>query len=376
MRDLNQQLDMPLSGPFRKGEFEMGCRNGIVTIRSATLNRGRRVLYINDFGMIEGYEKWCQGLYPSDRFFGCIELARAGYEVLIPERPAILTRYLKNVTTDFGKTLWAALSLGRDDFVYCAHNLLFWCPLLRGINVMRPRVVSFLFAGERLWFSELHDGLLGLTPAAYECSGRLAPRIKRSHIGWGIDLSFFQPFPYEPQFVLYAGKALRDLEVVAKAWAKLDIPLVMLRPFDAPPPPPMPLSVKIIKVGGPYPSVSYRELCDYYYRYAAFSLITLEHDPNERSAVGFTNLLESMATARPVVMTRTGSLRRELDIEAEGIGFYVEPGDPESLEGAVRFLWENRNEAQQMGNKGRQLCKSHYNTERFARNLIEFFEGL
>ena len=60
-------------------------------------------------------------------------------------------------------------------------------------------------------------------------------------------------------------------------------------------------------------------------------LIILKNDPTQYTAVGFTELLEVMAMARPVILTRTGALPTEIDVEKAGCGLHVPPEDRRRL---------------------------------------------
>ena len=71
-----------------------------------------------------------------------------------------------------------------------------------------------------------------------------------------------------------------------------------------------------------------RDIADDYLPRSAAVLIITGRDDEERGACGFTNLMEAMAAERPVILTRTGALLTEIDIEKEGFGLYVPPRIP------------------------------------------------
>jgi glycosyltransferase involved in cell wall biosynthesis len=118
------------------------------------------------------------------------------------------------------------------------------------------------------------------------------------------------------------------------------------------------------------------DLRDSYYANAAYCLITLQEDHGARSAAGCTQLLESMALGRPVIKTRTGALDDDINVEAEGIGLYVPPGDDRALRAAVAQLLADPQQARAMGLRGRALCESYFNMRRFGLELHEFFNRL
>jgi hypothetical protein len=245
---------------------------------------------------------------------------------------------------------------------------------LKAIKAIECRVVGLLFAREPLLFGNAYDGIIAHTPTAYEHAGVVGPRAKRAHLGWGVDMSFFPGYPYEPRWGLSCGKTYRDFGVIARAFEGLSAPLKLfcssqkeLTQF--------PDCVQLIDEKAK--RVNNIQLYEEYYRYAAFTLLTLVPDPApHRRAVGFTNMIESMAMARPVIVTRTGALLGELDVEKEGIGLYIEPGDASSLRKAVQHLLGDPKEAEEMGLRGRALCDRHYNMDRFGEDLYNFFNDL
>ena len=123
-------------------------------------------------------------------------------------------------------------------------------------------------------------------------------------------------------------------------------------------------------------SVSYEELIHTHYAGCSASLIILKHDPAEKTAVGFTNLLEAMAMSRAVIATRTGALPTEIDVEAKSCGLHVPSQDPARLARAIDTLAADPSAAAAMGAAGRRLAEKHYNIVRYASELRTFFEQL
>ena len=122
--------------------------------------------------------------------------------------------------------------------------------------------------------------------------------------------------------------------------------------------------------------MSYEELLHEYYARCTASLIILKEDQTEDTAVGFTSLVEAMAMARPVILTRTGALPGEIDLEKAGCGLHVPPRDPIALTRAMDTLSEDPARAAEMGNVGRRLCEKRYNIDRYVSELHQFFESL
>jgi glycosyltransferase involved in cell wall biosynthesis len=137
-----------------------------------------------------------------------------------------------------------------------------------------------------------------------------------------------------------------------------------------------PAHVSLITSRDGQEAVPYQELLSDHYSGCAASLIILKDDPVQYTGVGMTNLIEAMAMSRPVIVTRTGALPTELDVEMAGCGLFVPPRDPGALAAALDFVADDPARALRMGNAGRRLCESHYNMVRYANQLHEFFNSL
>jgi glycosyltransferase involved in cell wall biosynthesis len=123
-------------------------------------------------------------------------------------------------------------------------------------------------------------------------------------------------------------------------------------------------------------AITPRDLVRDYFPHSAGTLIIMRNDPTEYTANGFTNLIEAMALGQPVIVTKTGALPGEIDVETLGCGIFVPPEDPRALAEAVAFLSDNPDTAEAMGQKGRQMTEDYYNIERYASDLHDFFETL
>ena len=77
-----------------------------------------------------------------------------------------------------------------------------------------------------------------------------------------------------------------------------------------------------------------------------------------------------------VIVTRTGALPTEIDVEKEGCGLFVPPNDDRALADAIDRISSDPEEARRMGERGRALCESHYNIVRYADQLHDFFNSL
>jgi hypothetical protein len=351
---------------------------GMTILASATLRANRRVLFINSYGGSEVWRKVKDGKLPPHHMWGCIELVNLGYEVALAE-PLRHFTYRRPFPHDWPLFRAARAWLRPDDIIYCGHTLLYWVPLLRALGGLKCHLVSMTYAREELDFARLHRGIIALTPAAEDQAHKSAPGAKVAHLAWGCDLGFFPALDYNPKWFLSCGITHRDFGTLSSAAGQTSHPIRLICPGIQ-----AGLSwtsnVTVIDGGSGWNHekslVSYHDLFHQHYTGTIASLIILKCDPHERTAVGFTNLLEAMALARPVIVTRTGAIPGEVDVEKVGCGIFVPPNDPAALAAALDMLAQEPKRAEAMGRRSRQLAESHYNIARYAKELHCFFNSL
>jgi glycosyltransferase involved in cell wall biosynthesis len=83
--------------------------------------------------------------------------------------------------------------------------------------------------------------------------------------------------------------------------------------------------------------------------------------------IGLTSLLDALALGKAVIMTQYSHIN--IDIEKEGIGLWVMPGDVAGWRKAISYLLENPNETQEMGKRARLLCEQKYNLDLFSQEI-------
>ncbi|MBL9188081.1 MAG: glycosyltransferase [Opitutaceae bacterium] len=351
---------------------------GLLVLSPSAPKNGRRVLFINSYGGSDVWTKVKQGLLPPHHMWGCIELVRMGYEVALAE-PLHHFNYRKPFPHDLRLLRVVRSWLRPDDIVYCGHTLLFWVPLLRALLGRRRHLVSMTYAREELDFAGAHRGIIALTPAAADQARKIAPQAKVAHLAWGCDLGFFPQLAYDPHWFLSCGITHRDFATLSQAARQSPYALRLICP-GLPPGIEWSPNVTVIDGGKGWnhqkSAVSYQELFHQHYAGSIASLIILKHDPVEYTAVGFTNLLEALALARPVIVTRTGAIPGEIDVEAAGCGLFAPPNDPAALAAVIDRMGRDPAAAQAMGQKGRALAERHYNIGRYADGLHRFFASL
>lgn len=352
--------------------------NGLLVIAPEGGKIVRRVLFINSYGGVDVWTKVKAGLLPPHHMWGCIELVRLGYEVALAE-PVKHFSFRQPFPHDWPLLRLALAWLRPDDIIYCGHTLLYWIPLLRMLGGIKFHIVSMTYAREELDFARGHTGIIALTPAAADQARKMAPKCKVAHLAWGCDLTFFPSLPYNPQWFLSCGITHRDFSTLSDGLARTTKAARLICP-GLPPGVTWPPNVTLIDGGKGWnhqkSTVSYIDLFHNHYSGAIASLIILKDDPSEYTAVGFTNLIEAMALSMPVIISRTGAIPSEIDVESVGIGLFVPAGNPAALADALEFIAARPDRAQKMGQKARLLAESHYNIKRYAKELHAFFELL
>lgn len=347
----------------------------MILLSPANRTATRRVLYVNSYGGKVIWDRVTSGNLPPHHLWGCLELVRMGYEVALAE-PLGDFYYRRNPLPHDLRLLKAAQSwLGRDGIIYCGHNVLHWLPLLRRLGFLRCKIVSLMFGREPLDWARGHSGIIALNGGAADQARRLAPGVPVAQLAWGVSREIFPALPYQPEAFLACGQTRRDQETLARATLLTGQPIRVIA-SKLPPGLTWGASTSIVTGGQADDNVSYDELFRNHYARCAASLIILRNDPAQETGVGFTNLLEAMAMARPVIVTRTGALPTEIDVERAGIGLFVPPEDPAALATAIDTLGRDPARAGAMGAAGRQLVDARYNMERYARELAAFFDRL
>lgn len=177
-------------------------------------------------------------------------------------------------------------------------------------------------------------------------------------IHWGPDLSFYNVSDRFDNLIVSAGICFRDYVTFCKSLQAIKIETRIFSGGKYLPQEPVPRYVYFEKQ-----HVGYSELLSWYDR-ALFIAIPLI---KKTTLVGITSLLEAMAVGKPVVMTRNCGI--DIDIEKEGIGIWVEPGDVSGWRKAINYLIDNPDQAKVMGRKGRDLCERVYNIKLFSEKL-------
>ena len=190
-----------------------------------------------------------------------------------------------------------------------------------------------------------------------------------SALPWGPDLSFFPPYQPGRGGVVSAGRTGRDFLTLGRAATQTSTPVAIVCParyvtaeFNRFSP-----NVTVL-ANDDEMHYSYDSLIDMYSNCSAIAIPMLHHV----GLCGLSSLLDALAMGRAVIMTRNPLI--DIDIEAEGIGFVIAPGDTDAWRKALQFIEDHPDETQAMGFRARRLAEQRYNSESFAERLLTIFD--
>jgi glycosyltransferase involved in cell wall biosynthesis len=189
---------------------------------------------------------------------------------------------------------------------------------------------------------------------------------------WGPDLTFA---PYcEPrhdgEFTVAAlGTADRDLDLLLRVLAAEDIVGVVA----ASAPTSLPDRVRSLQsvaaaAGVPdFDANSYARPASVWPSVDVFAIPLIRSSPNP---TGLTEVNDALALGRPIVMTRTPGLG--FDIEGEGLGIWIDPGDSDGWRRALALLRDDASVRTEMGANARRFAETRWNNHRFSQDIQRF----
>jgi glycosyltransferase involved in cell wall biosynthesis len=347
-----------------------------------------KVLILSNQELSDIYAKWkAEGEQArAEHLWGATTLNRHGIAVdILPYRRFGVLKFISkiNVLGDLDQQVRVLFSASNYDAIYSAHHLTTpLLALLRKFRLLKTPLVAIAYQSfapglVSRFFTALcvdgNDRIICLDPQlkADLMQEFNLSEAKLSVAEWGVDLPFYEAIstpvdPSEPPLILSTGKTYRDYATLLQGIESLNCQL-KISCFD----------IDSVKAGLSLPANAHfyegilpwrAVLQEYCKAYAvAIPLGNYPHKPN--NAVGLTVLLEAIAFGKPVVMTRNNLSRYIMDIEATGIGLWVDTGDVKGWQEAFGYLLDHPAEAAKMGQRARQLAEQDLNLEVFSAKV-------
>lgn len=216
------------------------------------------------------------------------------------------------------------------------------------------------------------DTMLFFNETIYNKSQEYGPLGKEERfIEWGADLDFFTEFTKRQtqapalDFVYSTGGTGRDFKTLIKAFEAIDFDLKITTKRDEglnmyiPP--------NVIIDDSVVPGLhSVGIIRKEYYNSLAVAIPLL--DTGHLWPVGITVIMEALAMSKPIISTYNSMY--PFNLEKEKVGLYVDYNDVNGWRQAVNYLVNNKDEAREMGERGRYLCEKKYNYEIFSDGVI------
>lgn len=187
-----------------------------------------------------------------------------------------------------------------------------------------------------------------------------------------VDTAFFSPDAVDrPQrkMICTAGLERRDYPTLLEAVRGLDVEVVIAAAS--------PWSRRSDSTAGralpPNVTVTRLDLHDLRDLYAASQVVVVPLEPVDFQA-GITTILEGMAMAKPIVVTRTPG---QTDTVEDGItGAYVPVGDVRALRESMQALLDDPEHARRLGDAGRTWVVRHADIDRYVERLADEVDSL
>lgn len=344
----------------------------------------RIILVSEDYGLGEAYQLWERREHPAHLLWGITELPKHNIEceILPFSKYSLLKRFSHRLLGDMDQQIRLIMMKRKDTIIYAtSQNILNILASIRSIGLFHTPIVSIVRQPPSNSKTKLAYFLLSQGTSRLVCMSRSIqdfftnrlnmPEEKAPLIDWGVDLDFFPLRNCRPEFIISAGKMGRDYDTLCSALTGIKVPTkIFCSAKSAPSPARVSDHIEVIHKHYSTNVISYKDLLDWYYR-AYLVAVPLVASNNQ---IGLTSLLDAMAVAKPVVITKNPCL--DIDVETEGCGLWVDPGDVQGWRHSIQYLLDNPRIAMEMGMRGRRLCEEKYNLSRFSSQLMDIFEEI
>jgi glycosyltransferase involved in cell wall biosynthesis len=351
----------------------------------------RRLLVFNNYPLEALWDAVKRGEAPDQLLFGINFFAEAGWQVtFVPFDPTSFWHRVNLILRrgrfpipigDLQQQRDAWKYLNRCDLIYAAcQTQAHVFSYLRALGLIRRPLVCLahhpLNRGKlaRLRNAFLRWQLCGtdafpsLSRSVTEQINALAPG-KSSTLPWGPDAGFYRPSKGPGRGVLAVGRTGRDFATFGLGATAANAPVRIIclesnivAEFSR-------FGTNVIVDVQPNAGwMSYPQLVEHYD--AARAVAIPLH--RQESIAGLSTLADALGMGKPIIMTRHPLV--DLDIEREGVGRWVEPGDVAGWCDAVNWFETHPEEALGMGRRARNLVEMGLNSQTFAKRMLTIFD--
>lgn len=354
----------------------------MVDIAQERRARRRRVLFSNNYDASSARRGVAEGVYPDHHLFGMgaspsdysvVDLrshssSRWGMGDLAQQKEAVKrapgTIFAANATPMRLVMLLRRLGLWRSPIVVVVHEV----PGKGGSGLSRWIHSQVIKGADRI-VSMCESTRAGLVELGVD------PR--RISVGpWGPD-SRFAPFvraPLSPRGpVVSLGKSNRDIDSAIKAISAVGHPGKVYVAQSAGLEPPQCVTL----VASLPPPRRASESSSYEYvmaDLASSSIVLIALRPGATALQGLTEMNDALACGKPVVVTRMPYF--DLDIEAEGVGRWVAPGDWRAMARALEEILLDAVLYESMSARARELVRTRWNSANFTAHVWEVIRSV
>lgn len=241
-------------------------------------------------------------------------------------------------------------------------------PTKKHIKGLREKITRRIFLNG-------YDTVMYFSKKLYDRSNEYS-RLNGKHAytdRWGVDFNFFNDYverqatPPSNDFIHSTGGSVRDYKTLIEAFKDIDFKLKITTKTTPTESYFQNLTSNIIIDDTIQPGLhSVGKIRKDYYNALAVAIPILNN--GHQSPFGITVVLEAMAMSKPIISTENKLY--PFNLEKEKVGLYVDYGDVEGWRQSVNYLVNNPDEAREMGERGRHLCKTKYNYDLFSTDVI------
>ena len=343
-----------------------------------------RVLVVNDYSLSDSWRAARERESPAHFLYGVDHLQAHGFDVdIVPDEEspwlAALDRRMGRLRIPFGsldRQAGVLRRLARADVIYApCQTQIQTLTYLRAAGIVRVPIVCLahhpLVRGRtgaliRPLIALMLRGLSAM-PALSEAvaaeANALAHRPLARALRWGPDHGFYPPAQYPGRGILAAGRTGRDFSTFGRAATAASVAATILT-FRSAVTTEFSLFGPNVVVQIPEAFVSYVETTRMFAASRALAIPMVAQD----GLCGLTSLMDALGAGKAVIMTRHPLI--DIDIEALGIGKWVEPGDVAGWIEALRYFDDHPDAAVEMGRRARALVDNGLNYHAFSEQIV------